>query len=151
MDQLISDTIAYLRQEGYDTTRPPIKKEEPVSVKPPPPPPVKQVPSPMNLASIQKHLPHIKLVQNIPTAKEVAIVVTDKEELPFLKNLARAIQNNLCSVKLLAKPNNLESYTLVLAQEEIEGLNILLKKSTDYENHPEEKKALWTQLCQLLK
>jgi len=132
-----------------------VKKEEPVLVAPPPPPPQRQAPPPMLFQTIQKHLPHVKLVEKIPSPKEVAIVVFDKEELPFLKNLARAIQDRLCSVQLFGGPVHLDSFFLVLAQENIEGLSknkqMLLAKATHYENNPTMKKDLWTKLCQLLK
>jgi len=170
MKKLISDTVAYLRQEGHLTTQTPIKKaplpkvapkpvvkkQEPVLIDPPPPPPpTKKAPPPMHFQTIQKHLPHVKLVEKIPSPKEVAIIVFDKEDLPFLKNLARAIQGRLCSVKLLSSPSHLESFTLVLTQEKIEGLKeekqILIAKASIYETNPTMKKALWTKLCQLLK
>lgn len=169
MEKLISDTLDFLRQEGHLTTQTPIKKaplpkaalksvvkkQEPVLIDPPPLPPTKEAPPPMHFQMIQKHLSHVKLVEKIPSPKEVAIIVFDKEDLPFLKNLARAIQGRLCSVKILSSPSRLESFTLVLTQEKIEELRaekqILLAKASHYETNPTMKKVLWTKLCQLLK
>ncbi|NGX58931.1 MAG: hypothetical protein KR126chlam3_00072 [Chlamydiae bacterium] len=174
--QLVQDTVMYLRQEGFF-----LEKSDSVSPSPKQPPPqkpklkpiTKQVEEPITLQksflekktnsspllfdAIQKHLPHIRLIKEIPTQKQVAILISDDEDLPFLKNIARAIQDRLCSVKLLRKENalDLQPFTLVLSQEKIEGISekkqILLAKGSHYQNNTAEKQNLWSQICQSLK
>lgn len=168
MNQLITDTITYLRQEGYLLKMPIIQGAPLPKPKPKPKPkeapriePIafvqKQNPSPMLFSAIQKHLPHIRLIQEIPRVREVAIVLSEEGELDFIKNIARAIQDHFCPVKILRKTStaNWQSFFLVLTQEKIEEISkekqILLAKAEHYENNTIEKKTLWSQICQSLK
>jgi hypothetical protein len=162
MDQLISNTIAYLRQEGHLTKSRPIikasplpeqkkveKKKEPEVVVQPPKPVEKEAPAPLAFQKIRKHLPGIQLVEQIPAPEQVAILVTSQEDL------ARAIQDKFCPVKLLAKPVQLDAFTFVLASVKPEGMeegrHIRLQAAEVYEQDPTQKKVLWNSLCQLLK
>ncbi len=99
---------------------------------------------------IRKHLPHIELIDAIPQMGKVAIVCSKEEDLPFLKNLAKAIQGRFLPVSLLKQHPN-QPYTLVIAQEEISTLSpseqILLDPIEEYQNNTELKKQLWAKIC----
>ncbi len=130
LDKLISDTVTYLHQEKL------LPKKKPK-------------PTPM-LEKMEKHLPHVELSE---APQGVVILLTSDEDLPFLKNLARAIQDRICPVKILREntTQDLSSFTLILSQKKIELNHVLLKRAEEYEKSPEEKKKLWGQICQLLK
>lgn len=170
--KLVFDTLTYLKKEGHVLERKKILAPVPIKPKPSSPPPrpqqviepVKKMPQPPKQEQkkeagpifdlIKKHLPHIELVEKIPSASKVAILVFDKSDLPFLKNLAKAIQERFCSVSLLDGQKispPLEGYTLVLAQEnEKFEANLFIKAASFYQNDPKEKKQLWTEICTLL-
>jgi len=138
---------------------------------PPPLPEAKKLaePAPSNLSLLEKHLPHVKLKNTPPPAPSsgVAILVENKEGLPFLKNLASAIQSRFCKVKLI-DVNVLDQkqswqttfegnpYSLILSQRKQlpeflpKERVILLASIETYQNNTESKKALWSSLCQKL-
>lgn len=172
---LVSDTLLFARQnewivEKKSTEPPPVSAlpkhilKEKVEAKTPPPkkeeptpknPPQKHVP-PLLFDTIRKHLPHIQLIDTFPEIQSVAILVKDESDLPFFKNLAKAIEQRFCPVTLLKQENNnhLDRFFLILTQDIIahlpEGKQILLAKREVYENNTSEKKLLWSQICKRL-
>lgn len=182
--QIVQDTISFYRAEyELPLLAPPLKvappsipKKEPVKVvTPAPPPEIKQVSKEAErnikepiFSLIEKHLPHIHLLKEPPfmaKSPQVAILVESKEDLPFLKNLAQAIQSRSCHVKLvsmekLTQDNSWETFfkandfSLILSQSNQLPPFILLKKPiilapiATYQNNTESKKELWSFLCQ---
>jgi hypothetical protein len=150
---LVSDTLAFLKQEGH-----PLEKKKPSPKAPKPQEVKKSVSSPPSLLldKIETHLPQMRLIKELPKNKQVAIIVHQMEELPFLKKLAKAIEAKLCPVKLLkgeslSPSRSLEAFTLILSSKEIPSTpTFLLAPFSTYESDPEEKKKLWSQLCQHL-
>ncbi len=167
---LIRDTCSYLKQEGHlkgkKTPPPPPKKEaiqKPV-VKPPPIPPPMPIPEPSLpplpkeenttfFATIQKHLPHLRLIKDVPQMGKVAIVYEREEDHPFLQKLGKAIESRFFPVEIhRSLPHS--SYLLVITQKESESIElhkqIVLEPIASYENNTEEKKQLWSTICHRL-
>lgn len=165
--KLVTDTLTLLKEEGHALSRkktfappPPQRKPKPVVIKQetvekpkplPPRPTQKKGDEGPVFTLIKKHLPHVRLMETIPSAQKAAILVFDREDLPFLKNLAKAIQDNLCPVSLLDGTKiewDPAPYSLVIAQENgAIDADIFLKPASFYEENPTEKKQLWTKLC----
>lgn len=123
------------------------------------------------LRLIFDHLPHLTIVKEIPSQNqisEVIIFVKEKNELPFLQNLAKAIQQHFCPVKLIdmQKILALKKENKVFAEKkealfllpssyketfpkELKG--IFLVETKVYAENIEEKKLLWTEICRILK
>lgn len=165
--QLVTDTLAFIREDGPAPSFVPAKQalpKPPVSekIEKPQPKATPQVtPSPVKQSSslfekIQKHLPHLKLIQEIPPMKQVALVVFNKEDLPFLKTLKRAIQTRFCPVKWIdgSKSDqiaNWDQFELVLSQKQVPAQRqIVLASIATYQNNTEQKKLLWSTLCHYL-
>lgn len=148
---------------------PVIKETKPVEL----PPKSSVVPSTKDdsmLRLIADCLPHLTILKEIPTqnpVSEVIIFVKEKSELPFLQNLAKAIQQHFCPVKLidmqkilaLNKENKVfaekkEALFLLPASykeafpKELKG--IFLVETKIYAENTEEKKLLWTEICRIL-
>lgn len=161
LQELVTDTLTYLRQEGHLCLKKPVPtipapKARPVlQQEPPKGKTTPQVNSSIHEA-IRKHLPHIRLEEKIPQENFVTIVVFEKENLPFLKNLALAIQNRFCKVKLLdgtleKTQAQLHGAKLVISQRELpQKADIVLDSISLYENNTEQKKQLWSLICKKL-
>lgn len=175
--QLASDTLAYIKQEGHLATQkkivitnhlPPkvtlFETKQPVVVEPKPYTCLAPAPAPAPKKEntpifdlIKKHLPHVPLIEKIPKAQQVAIVVFNNADLPFLKTLAQAIQDRFCLVtmidgKLIDRVKNWESFTLILSQKELDVpvdivVDILLENCGVYGTDQEKKRLLWTKIC----
>lgn len=171
---LLSSTIQWLTEEGFI-----IKKSSPslpkipfkVQKSPPKSPSIpkaeqenpsqdlvkktKETPK-LPFETIQKHLPHMQLIKEIPQPALVAIFVLDEKELPFFKNLAKAIQNRFCPVKILSSKHtgNLQDFALIISPKNIptisEKKQLLIASPKVYESNSHEKKLLWSQICQRL-
>lgn len=175
--QLVSDTLSFLDVDtrAYQDKPVPSRpvKVEPKKAAPPPPQPQSHTPpklgssplqkqappkqdTPLIFSTIQKHLPHIRLVEKIPQMHQVALIVFEKDDLLFLKNLAKAIQDRICPVKLLDgekldRIKDWDIFTLVISQRELPvNQKIILAPITTYQNNVEEKKMLWSTICQHL-
>lgn len=176
MLDLIRDTLLYLRSENLigdvkplkvlpvtNTPKvkpiPPLKKQEETSSEYKP----KLQEKPPALASgstiydrIQKHIPHLHLINEIPSPQTALILFEDDRELPFLKNLARAIQTHLAPVKICRwKKENIEENPLLVLTPTFHSqfpkeLQIQLLSAEHYQKHAEQKKLLWNQICQRL-
>ncbi|NGX39234.1 MAG: hypothetical protein KR126chlam1_00557 [Chlamydiae bacterium] len=185
---LVSDTLALIKEKipviktkEIPKLSLPLPKIEPVKApvaREEPPPPLIEKPSlppkpsteknePI-FAMVKKHLPHIKLIEEIPLPpiqQGIAILLFHPEDLPFIKKLANAIQTHLCPVQIfdgekLEKENSWEKLqsderiSLLLTQREelpapLSSLpKIFLAQATTYQNNPQEKKMLWKALCQ---
>lgn len=166
---LVVDLLAFIRQEALfsgQSTSPAPKIEKPL---PPKQMPIqkpqereKKAPSPrppsppLLFSSIQKHLPHIQLTEEVPSPTLVAIVVPHAKDISFFQNLASAIQDRFCPVKIFPQETleDLSPFCLVLTEEVVSHFpsekQILLEKQTVYENNVSEKKRLWLQICQHL-
>ena len=169
-EKLTNDTLTYLKQEGLIPTRAaaqekplakkPLPKPIPKRVEPPPPPPKKAsttapVPkkeSPLLVDAIRKHLPHIPIVETIPHVQTLAILFEDEEELPFLANLKNAIEERFCPCTIAPyEAQEIESFSILLTpRDRGHPKQILLAKAAAYRDNIEEKRALWTQICQIL-
>lgn len=111
--------------------------------------------------SIHTHLPHISLKKPILPKGRVAILVFEETDIPFLKNLAKAIQTHLCPVKLihakrLKDPNSLHFQFLIVQKScsltfSNDMTLIVLDPIQEYEKNIQKKKELWISLCQKLK
>ena len=168
LKKLSQDLLTFLKEEGHliekkvfkETPLPP-PKPKPMTRAPEPLPPApalkpKQVPRQETTPifdQIKKHLPHVRLTQTIPSQKKVALVVYDKEDLPFLKNLAKAIQERFCPVSLIdgakvEEGKDWDLYTLVLSQKGGSvNADIFLEPSSVYTAKGELKKQLWNAIC----
>lgn len=145
--QLVSDTLRFLNVEKKPAPLLPKKVEPRVEISKPP-----EKVEPMQTL-IKKHLSHIRFTEGPPPIPQVAILVFDKNDLPFLKNLARAIQERFCPVKLLdgEKWSHTTSYCFVISQKQVAGKeDILLQPTSFYQSNVEAKKKLWNQICQKL-
>ncbi len=160
--QLVSDTLSFLRQDLKVTpTPPPVKPviirakasaSAPVPAPKQPPSPVAAAPKkelPSLLDKIRKHLPHLQLIPAIPVLRCVAIVVANQEDLPFLKNLKNAIEKHHCPVKMIqGDVENWDQFELVISQREVPAKRkILLESIATYQNNTEQKKLLWSTIC----
>lgn len=163
--KLVSDTLLFIKEETYRTTLAP-KKTIALPAKPaaqpqpqptpplsssPAPPPKKDPPS--IFCKIQKHLPHLRLVQTIPAMRQVALVYFSQEDLPFFKNLKTAIEKHHCPVKLIhgEQKLSLDIFELVITQRDIGAKRqIVLASIASYQNNTEQKKILWSQICSQL-
>lgn len=161
--KLVSDTLSFIREDNHIIVTAPIPKKpvvvaappKPVSVAPlpkPEPAPTQKQELPSLLAKIQKHLPHLKLIQTIPAMRQVALVVFNKEDLPFLNNLKNAIEKHHCPVKLIESPDkDWDQYVLVITQKDVRAKRqIVLESIATYQNNTEQKKLLWSSICNLL-
>ena len=166
---LVTDLLSFIRQEALFSEKP--ASPAPKIEKPLPP---KQLPTqkpqerekkapsprpsspPLLFSSIQKHLPHIQLTEEVPSPTLVAIVVSHAKDIPLFHNLASAIQDRFCPVKILTHETleDLSSFRLVLTEETVPHFpsekQILIAKQAVYENNVSEKKRLWLQICQHL-
>ncbi|NGX38180.1 MAG: hypothetical protein K1000chlam2_01352 [Chlamydiae bacterium] len=165
LKSLIADTIAYLKDEGLISQQP--SSPAPQKITPPKPKPIAEeklnptpvaIPkkeSPLLFEKIQKHLPHMRLMETIPAMQQVAIVIPQDEEMTFFQNLAKAIEERLCPVKWINEEGVSEEFVLILSQTPLPSLpqdkQILLEKVSVYQNNTEKKKQLWLQICQSLK
>jgi len=181
LHDLVKDTLIYLEEEGkplpkksiptltqkLETPKPAITP--PNKPLPPKQPPTSEKKDPL-FSMITKHLPHMQLKKEIPEmqkAEKIAIVITNQEDLPFIKKLASAIQNRLSPVSIvdgekLDRENTWEKWfqgqniSLIITQKDPlptflqEKKQILLAPISTYENNTEQKKELWTQICQRL-
>jgi hypothetical protein len=159
--RLVSDTLSLFREDTKwiaPAPTPVPKKPEIVQAAPTPPPqqpkePPQQVPKkeiPSIISKIQKHLPHLQLLQTIPLMKQVALVSFFPEDLPFLKNLKSAIEKHHCPVKLIQGEQKLnwDAFTLVIAQKDVGAKKqIVLASIATYQNNTEQKKVLWSSIC----
>lgn len=164
---LVSDTLLFLKQEGWLSDKPisvpPMqnvvsvpkqKKMEPQAVsKEKRQPDFEKKSPPLPFAHIKKHLPHLVLIEKIPAPLHVAIIVSEESDVPFFKKLAKAIEDYFCPTTLLRKGEKIgsDSFSLVLTPEKIEQISekkqILLANREVYENNTQEKKNLWSQIC----
>ncbi len=163
--QLVSDTLTHIKETSFISLPPPVIAESP-----PPKPlqsqepkaivkvPAPQKPPPQILIydKIKKHLPHIKLIQEIPKPYQVAVVAFHQGDLAFLKNLAKAIQEHFCTVKLLdgnkiSSSEDWKQFHLVITQKKlVADKQILLETIATYQNNTQQKKLLWSTICQHL-
>lgn len=161
-----------LKQQAPTTLlpKPVVEKKPPQVAEAPPKTPPKQIEAPSQgedmaiLTLIGKHLPHLKLIDpQAASSLPVGILVFDEKELPFLKNLAGAIQKGLCPAKLIDAGKLLaegkwdsffreKRYSLLLTQKNGPATYPLipLLSSDEYAAKPDEKKKLWALLCQTL-
>ncbi|MBS0630051.1 MAG: hypothetical protein JSS30_07525 [Verrucomicrobia bacterium] len=160
--QLVTDTLAFLGRDLQKKNQPvsqkpvilPPKQSMPLQPKeatPPPPAQLKKELSPL-LDKIKKHLPQLHLVPTTPVMRRVAIVVANPEDIPFLSNLKNAIEKFHCPVKMLEKDvENWEQFELVISQRDLPAKRkILLESIATYQNNTEQKKLLWSTICQHL-
>lgn len=165
--KLISDTLAFLKQEGLLPQKrvelaplPPVniqkverpkveapKVSAPVPKVAPPKIPVKKAPHLKE--AIAKHLPHIQLLDTVAQMQEVAILIEEEGELPFFQNLKKAIESRFCPVSIFKGDAKLNRpFTLILTRKDRkEPEQILLQPPETYQNNLDEKKALWSTLC----
>ena len=167
LQNLINDTIDYLKEEGLVASKIEPIPHKVILSKPKPKPTAEEKPllapqpiqqkkePPLLFEKIQKHLPHMRLVEIIPAMQQVAIVLPKEEEPPFFHNLKKAIEERLCPVQLIDEEQVSEKYVLVLSQTPLSAVpkekQILLEKVSVYQNNTEKKKQLWMQICQSLK
>lgn len=158
-DMLIHDTIQFLREEfPHDLV---IYTEEEVKKKP-------EEKNVMNL--IERHLPHVKLTASIPkkeaSGQLVILLVEEVTNLDFYKNLARAIQDRFCPVKIvnatkLDKDKSWQEFfkenscQLLLTHRQalpshLEAVPKILLSAVDTYNNAETKKELWLAICKQL-
>jgi len=181
LTDLIHDTSTFF-QTGFffDTplslqkvkTPPPQLVAPPKVMKKAPPPekpvekqptPVKKPAAPPRSTLMEKHLPHVEFLAETPPPPQVAILVADREDLPFLKGLASAIQSRFCPVKLLdtevlKKRGGVDAFfsenrfSLILSREELSLKEqvILLASIETYQKNTDRKKELWSSICQKL-
>lgn len=166
--KLIIDTLNHLKTEGYVLERLP-KPLEPFIIEPASIPikiensssiaPIKtsKKESSTFLDKIQKHLPHFRLIKETPQRKQVAILVFEEKDLPFLKNLAKAIHERFIPVKLIdgqkidLEKKTWENFELILSNKEVNApRKILLEPIEMYTKNPEMKKLLWSKICHFL-
>lgn len=168
--KLVDDTISYIKAEGLIPEKKPQEapieplppkrpKPIPKPERPPPPQPQPAIPErkPQPLPSsdpikgkIEKHLPHIRLIDEPPKQNRVAIIYESKDAIPFLTNLKNAIAQRFCPVDLTEKLDS-KTYILILTQKDLgHSQQILLAPLSTYQENIEEKKMLWTQICQTL-
>lgn len=136
--KLVADSLSYIEQEfGPLKPKPKVNKSPPLEKSD-----LREL--------ITSTAPNLKLVD---APRMVAILAADDSELAFLKNLARAIQNQFCPVKLLRVNKNFDAaaYCLVLSTKDL-GVKdqILLAPISEYENNPPLKRELWTKICNSL-
>lgn len=158
LHRLVSDTLLFLK-EDTNWVAPEPKKVEIVRAPPPPqqqtkeplpvPAPIQQKQTPSILSKIQKHLPHLQLIETIPTMRQVALVVFFPEDLHFLKNLKSAIEKHHCPVKLIqGETLNWNAFELVITQKDVGAKKqIVLASIATYQNNTEQKKVLWSSIC----
>lgn len=155
---LVSDTLSFIREDNLVIVTPPVPKKPVVVVTPSKPAPIAIVPKPEPslpkelpslLIKIQKHLPHLKLIDTIPAMRQVALVVFHKEDLPFLKNLKSAIEKHHCKVLLIeGHVMDWEQFVLVITQKDVGAKRqIVLASIATYQNNTEQKKLLWSSIC----
>lgn len=163
---LVKATCLFLKQEGLipkkgilplppklQIPKPPIKPAPvppPMPIPEPNPPPLPREEKNSLFEKIQKHLPHVRLVQTIPQIKQVAVVCSKQEDLPFLEKLSRAIERRFYPVSILTSPPE-KPFVLIITQELIANLpkekQIVLDSVENYENNTEQKKQLWNAIC----
>lgn len=157
--RLVSDTLSLFKEDtkwiAPAPKKPEIVKAAPTPTPPPqqpkePPPQVPKKELPSIIGKIQKHLPHLQLIQTIPSMRQVALVVFFPEDLPFLNNLKSAIEKHHCPVKLIQSEQKLnwDAFTLVIAQKDVGAKKqIVLASIATYQNNTEQKKVLWSSIC----
>lgn len=158
--------------------------------------PIKQIPSsrwpPIRL-KLQKIAPHMKLLDTIPDdlqaqkmanawCKQIEVVIiaglASNEELLFLKDLARTIQDRLTTVKLISgakleKEKSWKSFfekstfkMLIIAQpaqkytelmlcyqkekNQLASIPVIILHPIEIYKQPDQKTALWKSLCQIV-
>ena len=174
---LIRDTLCFLRQEGLLSSKPkppshlptpkrPVEKKAPpppIKEAPPPSPKVERPPpiakekpktgsAPLLTDAINRHLPHVKIVEEIPKMLQALILCDIEEDLPFYEGLKRAIDERLCPCTISNGDDlDFSLYTCVITLKD-QGLShqILVERAQVYQNHPEKKRTLWTQICHTL-
>ena len=82
--------------------------------------------------------------------RQVALVSFFPEDLPFLKNLKSAIEKHHCPVKLIQGEQkiNWDFFELVVTQKDVGAKKqIVLASIATYQNNTEQKKVLWSSIC----
>lgn len=155
--KLVSDTLSFIREDNLVIVTAPVPKKPVVVVAPTPKPEPAPIPTPKQelpslLSKIQKHLPQLKLIQTIPSMRQVALVAFNKEDLPFLNNLKSAIEKHHCPVKLIeGQGKDWDQFVLVISQRDVGAKRqIVLESIATYQNNTEQKKLLWSSICNLL-